>query len=137
MKKPISVKDVMTTAMVTFSEDMELIQASRLLVDHEISGAPVVNEQGHLVGILTERDCFKPTVDARYHDELAGKVREFMTRDVVSVNPDMSVMDLATLFLKNKYRRYPVVSEKKLVGLISRRDVLQSLLHLSGIGKRK
>ncbi|HKK16419.1 MAG TPA: CBS domain-containing protein [Gammaproteobacteria bacterium] len=131
MNKPISVKDAMTTAFVAFNADMDLIEASHSLVVNGISGAPVVNEQGLLVGILTERDCFKTTLNAGYHGELAGKVSDYMTRDVVTVNPDMSLLDLAVLFLKNRYRRYPVVSEKRVVGIISRRDVLNALLTLS------
>ena len=121
----------MTTSIVTFNSDMDLIEASHLLVLHEISGAPVVDKHGLLVGILTERDCFKTTLNAGYHGELAGKVLEYMTRDVKSVTPDMNILDLAVLFLKNKYRRYPVVSENRPIGIISRRDVLKALLTLS------
>ena len=121
----------MTTSIVKFTTDMDLIEASHSLVVHEISGAPVVDEHGNLVGILTERDCFKTTLNAGYHEELAGKVSEYMTCDVVTVAPDMSVLDLAIIFLKNNFRRYPVISENQLVGLISRRDVLNALLKLT------
>ena len=131
MNKPVSVKDFMTTSIVTFTSDMDLLEASHSLVVHGVSGAPVVDEQGLLIGILTERDCFKTTLNAGYHGELAGKVSEYMTREVETVTPDMSILDLAVLFLKNKYRRYPVVSENHLIGIISRRDVLKALLTLS------
>ena len=131
MRKPISVQDAMTTSIVIFKADMDLLEASHSLVVHEVSGAPVVDEQGQLVGILTERDCFKTTLNAGYHGELAGKVSEYMTRDVKTVTPDMSILDLAVLFLKNKYRRYPVVSGNRPIGIVSRRDVLKALLTLS------
>ena len=131
MNKPISVKDVMTTAIVTFTADMDLLEASHSMVVHAVSGAPVVDEQGLRVGILTERDCFKTTLNAGYHGELAGKVSEYMTREVETVSADMSILDLAVLFLRNKYRRYPVVSENHLIGIISRRDVLKALLILA------
>ena len=131
MKKPISVKDAMTTSIITFRADMDLIEASHSLVVHEVSGAPVVDAEGLLVGILTERDCFKTTINAGYHGELAGKVSDYMTHDVETVSPDMNLLDLAVLFLKNKFRRYPVVSENRPIGIISRRDVLRALLALS------
>jgi len=121
----------MTTSIVTVTPDMDILEASRSLVNHGISGAPVVDELGNLVGILTERDCFKITLNAGYFEELGGKVSEFMSRDVETVTPEMSVLDLAELFLRTRYRRYPVVVDNRLVGLISRRDVLKALLDLS------
>lgn len=137
MNKPITVKDVMTTPVVTLNTDMDLTEASHSLVVNEISGAPVMDEHGELVGILTERDCFKATLNAGYHGELAGKVSEYMTCDVVTVTPDMSVLDLAGLFVKNNFRRYPVTSDNQLIGLISRRDVLDALLTLSWVERTK
>ena len=131
MKKSVSVKDIMTTAFIAFNADMDLIEASHSLVVNEISGAPVVDKEGLLVGILTERDCFKTTLNAGYHGELAGKVSDYMTRGAVTVNPDMNILDLAVMFLEYKYRRYPVVLERRPVGIVSRRDVLKALLTLS------
>ena len=107
------------------------MDASQFLVDHHISGAPVVDQQGNMVGILTERDCFKTTLSAGYYDELGGCVSEYMTRDVQTVDPEMSILDIAGLFLRAPFKRYPVVSNGMLVGLISRRDVLRALLSLS------
>lgn len=110
---------------------MDVLDASQFLVDHHISGAPVLDEQGRMVGILTERDCFKTTLSAGYYEELGGRVSEYMSRDIQSVEPDMSILDLAALFLKAPFRRYPVVSEDRLIGLIGRRDVLRALLTLA------
>jgi len=121
----------MRRSPLTLRPDMEIMNASQFLVDHHISGAPVVDEQELMVGILTERDCFKTTLSAGYYEELGGSVSEYMTRDVQSVDPDMSILDLAGLFVRAPFRRYPVVSEDRLIGLISRRDVLKALLTLS------
>ena len=115
----------------TLRPDMDVMDASQFLVDRQISGAPVVDRQGHMVGILTERDCFKTTLSAGYYEELGGRVSEYMTRDVQAVDPEMSILDIARLFLRAPFRRYPVVSEGLLIGLISRRDVLKALLSLS------
>ena len=121
----------MTTSIVTLAPDMDILKASQSLVNHGISGAPVVDDLGNLVGMLTERDCFKITLNAGYFEELGGKVSEFMSRDVETVTPEMSVLDLAELFLRTKYRRYPVIQDNRLIGLISRRDTLKAMLDLS------
>ncbi|NIN34812.1 MAG: CBS domain-containing protein [Gammaproteobacteria bacterium] len=121
----------MTTSIVTLAPDMDILKASQLLVNHGISGAPVVDDLGNLVGMLTERDCFKITLNAGYFEELGGKVSEFMSRDVETVAPEMSVLDLAELFLRTKYRRYPVILDNRLIGLISRRDTLKAMLDLT------
>ena len=131
MNKPSAVKDIMSPSLLVFTPEMDLLDASQLLVYYGVSGAPVVDEHGQLAGILTERDCFKSTLTAGYHGELAGKVAEYMSRVVESVEPDTGILDLAERFLTSKYRRYPVVKDGSLVGIVSRRDVLEALLRLS------
>ena len=118
----------MAANLVTFTPDMDILDAINELVEKKISGASVVDEQGNLVGILSERDCMKVALDASYHGELGGRVAEFMTRDVRTVQSDMSIVDLAELFYSNPLRRYAVFDdENRLVGQISRRDVLRAL----------
>jgi CBS domain-containing protein len=106
---------------------MDILDASHLFLKHNISGAPVVDENGELVGILTVRDCFKCTLNACYYSEFGGKVSDFMTTNVETVNPDTSIPDIAELFLKARYRRFPVMEQGRLIGLISRKDVLRGL----------
>lgn len=120
----------MTATVVILHPDMQILTASHLLVQNKISGAPVMDNQGNLVGMLTERDCFRTTLTAGYYEELGGLVADYMSRDVKTVDPDMSVIDLAQLFLKVPYRRFPVMRNNRLIGLISRRDVLRALLSL-------
>ena len=117
----------MSTKLISLTPDMDILDASHLFLKHDISGAPVVDENGKLVGILTVRDCFKTTLDACYYSEFGGKVSEFMTTDVDTVSPDTSIPDIAEIFLHSRYRRFPVLEEGRLVGLISRKDVLRGL----------
>ena len=131
MTKPITVRDCMSHPVITLELDMDVLDASRTLIDKSISGAPVVDQQGELVGMLTEKDCFKTVLSAGYHGELGGKVSEYMSTDVETVSPDMNVLDLSELFLRSKYRRFPVMSGNKLTGLIGRRDLLKALFTLS------
>jgi len=126
--EPLAGKDFMTAMPVTVSHDTGIFEAIQTLVQNELSGAPVVDLHGNLVGIFSEQDCMKVGLRAAYHNEWTGKVSEFMSHGVKSVDPDMSLVELAEMFLKAPYRGYPVVKDNRLVGQISRRDVLKALL---------
>lgn len=128
----ITAKDFMTTEIVTLAPDMEVLDAMHLLSDNRISGAPVVDTQGNIVGMLTERDCLRTVVIASYHGECcSGSVAGFMSQDISSVDADTSLMDLAELFVKGKYRSYPVLKDGRLLGVISRQDVIRAILELA------
>ena len=129
--KSALVSDYMSGKLVTFSPETSVLDAIHELVRHRIAGAPVVDDGGNLVGMLSELDCLKVALTAGYHGEYGGPVSEFMTPDPVTVEADMSIVDLASLFLESGFRRYPVVKENRLVGQISRRDVLRALETLS------
>lgn len=130
-QKTCYIKDFMSAAVVTFSPDMEIMEAVRLLVEKGISGAPVVDQHGNLVGMLTEHDCIKVALNAGYYGDLGGQVAEFMHPQVETVDVDASILDVAEKFIHNEYRRYPVVDENRLVGQISRHDVLKALMALA------
>lgn len=131
MLKRITVKDYMAANLITFTPDMDILDAINQLVEKKISGASVVDEQGNLVGMLSEKDCMKVALNASYHGEMGGIVSEFMTRDVKTVQADMSIVELAELFYSTPFRRYAVFDEEnRLVGQISRRDVLRALQNL-------
>ena len=117
----------MTTSVLTVTPDTEIMRAIRLLVDEDLSGFPVVNEARMLVGFLTERDVIRVAIQAGYFDEIGGSVSEYMTRDIRTVHPEDSLMDVAELFADSPFRRCPVIEEGRLVGLICRRDVLRAM----------
>ena len=121
------VRDFMKTNPLSISPETEIMRAVHLLVAEDISGLPVTDAQGKLVGILTERDCIAVALQAGYFDELGGCVEQYMTTPVETVEPDSSLMDLAELFARSPFRRCPVVEEGRLVGLICRRDILRAL----------
>lgn len=127
----VTAKDFMTTKVVTLSPEMDSLDAMRLLAQHRISGAPVVDAQGNVVGMLTERDCLRTVVVASYHGECCcGSVSGFMSGDVKSVDADTSLLDIADLFVKSKFRSYPVLKHGRLLGMISRQDVIRAILDL-------
>ncbi|MDH3314482.1 MAG: CBS domain-containing protein [Gammaproteobacteria bacterium] len=130
MLKSVKVRDYMVANLVTLSPDMEILRAIHSLVENHISGAPVVDERGNLVGVLSERDCMRVALNAGYHEEYGGHVDEYMSKNVHTVEADASILELAQRFIDGPYRRFPVVLNNRLVGQISRRDVLRALENL-------
>ena len=128
----VRVRDYMTTRLITFTPEMEVMSAVNLLVKHNISGAPVIDKAGKLVGMLSERDCLNIAFVAAQDTCIAGPVSQFMSTEVITVDPDINLSQLASMFLSKSYRRYPVVEDGKLVGQISRADVLKAINSLCG-----
>jgi len=125
------VKDYMSAQLVKFTPGMDVLDAMHSLVQHRIAGAPVVDDHGHLVGMLSEFDCLKVVLTAGYHGDPGGPVADLMVPDVKTVDAGMSIVDMAELFLESGIRRYPVLKDNRLVGQISRRDVLRALVELT------
>ena len=129
--KSCRVRDYMAGKLTTFKPDTDVLDAIHELVQQRIAGAPVVNDQGELVGMLSELDCMTVALNAGYYGDWGGPVSDYMTPDVESVDADMNIIDLAQKFLQTKYRRFPVLRNNRLVGQISRRDVLRALKELA------
>ncbi len=125
--KSILVKDYMSKTLVTFKPDTSVLDAVHTLVERRIAGAPVVDDAGNLIGMLSELDCLRVVLQAGYHGDYGGPVSDYMTSDVQTVNARMSIVDLAQRFLDSRFRRFPVTDNNRLVGQISRRDVLRAL----------
>jgi CBS domain-containing protein len=106
---------------------MEIMAALNTLVCNNISGAPVLDKAGNLVGMLSERDCLNIAFIAAQDSCVAGPVSQLMSKQVVTVEPDMNLSQLATMFVSASYRRYPVVENGRLIGQISRADVLRAI----------
>jgi CBS domain-containing protein len=131
MSRPASAQDFMTANLITFTADMDVMEAVRILVEKRISGAPVVDQRGNLVGMLSEKDCLRVALSAGYHGDWGGRVEEYMNPNVECVDAQASVLDIAGKFIEGNYRRYPVLKDNRLVGQISRRDVLKALQSLT------
>lgn len=121
----------MSGKLVTFRPDTDVLDAIHELVKHGISGAPVIDDTGNLVGMLSEFDCMKVVLTAGYHGEPGGPVSDLMATDVKTVRAEVSIVDMANIFMQSGLRRYPVINGNRLVGQISRRDVLRALTELS------
>jgi CBS domain-containing protein len=127
MLQTIRVKDYMARRLTTLEPDTEILHAVHTLIRNDIAAAPVIDKDGALIGILTEKDCMRVVLNACYHSEYGGTVEDFMSTEVEVMSPEDSITDAARRFLDKRYHRYPVLDNNRLVGQISRRDVLRAL----------
>jgi CBS domain-containing protein len=111
----IPVKEVMTTKVISFREDTPVEDIATRLSKGRITGAPVVNEDGFVVGIVSEVDVFS---------KRGSTAREIMSSRVISITEETGIDDAAQLLAGERIRRLPVLRHGKLVGLLSRSDVL-------------
>ncbi|NNF51622.1 MAG: CBS domain-containing protein [Gammaproteobacteria bacterium] len=130
MSRVAKVRHYMATDLVTLRPETEILRAVRTLLANDIGAAPVVDGAGNLVGILTERDCMRVVLNAGYHSEYGGRVAEFMSEGVETLDAEDSIVDAAKLFFGQNFRRYPVLDDGQLAGQISRRDVMRALEEL-------
>jgi len=117
----------MAREIVSFAPDTDIHKAIKVLIDKRISGAPVVDAAGNLVGILSKKDCLKVAFAASYHQDLGGRVADYMSTEVETVDSGAGVIGVAERFLGCSYRRFPVVAGGRMVGLISRHDILRAI----------
>lgn len=117
----------MTHDLITVTPDTEITRVVQILIEHDISGLLVVSNDGELLGILTERDCLAAATSAGYYDEWAGPASQYMSTPVQTVASNENLIDVATRMIGSPHRRFPVLEHDRLVGLISRRDVLRAL----------
>jgi CBS domain-containing protein len=128
MLAKISVADYMTERVVSLSKQTNVIDAIKKMLDHKITCAPVIDEQGHLIGMFSEKDGMRVFLESVYDQGVPGKVGDFMTTEIISVDSKSSIVDLAEKFQNSSVRSFPVFNHAKLVGIISRTDVLRALV---------
>ena len=124
MLPTMTARDCMTREVNSVRPDDDVLSAVRVLVENRISGAPVIDNIGNLLGIITEKDCMAIALSAGYHGERGGKVSDFMSTEVVTVDADTPVIEIAEHFATRHFRRLPVLESGRVVGIVSRRDVL-------------
>ena len=120
-------KTVMKTDVISVKKDTEIYEAIRIMVENNVTGLPVVNDDGTLAGVVTEKDVLRLLYDA---EDRQGKVEDFMTTNVVAFEQDDSLIEITESFIQNHFRRVPIVDKGKLVGIISRKDIIAYILKL-------
>jgi CBS domain-containing protein len=147
----IKAKDIMTRDVITVYPDTEIIQAAKLMLDNHLSGMPVVDKEGHLKGIICQSDLMaqqkkiplpsffvlldsaisfasQKNIEAEVKKMAASKVSDAMTPDPITVDPETSLEDIATMMVKHDIHTLPVFDQGGLVGIIGKEDVLRTLM---------
>jgi CBS domain-containing protein len=147
----LKARDMMTRDVVTATPDMEITQAARLLLENHFNGLPVVDDKGRLIGIICQDDLIVqqkklplpslftffdgliPLTSYRSLEKevdkiVASKVSQAMTSDPITIDPETSLEDIATLMVNNNVHTLPVIEGGLLVGIIGKEDVLRTLM---------
>ena len=123
-----TVKSRMKEVAVTLRPDMHVHDAVDMLLKNAVSAGYVLNAEGELVGVLAERDCLDAFIQEKYYDSPTALVEDLMTTEVVSISPDVDILEAARVFSQHKFHHLPVVSGRRLLGDIRRRDVLWTII---------
>jgi CBS domain-containing protein len=124
----LKAKDIMTEDVVNVKKDTPIYEALELFAKHDISGIPVVRKDMILVGVLSEKDVLR--LFYAHEDDEEKTVSDFMTQPAIHFNEDESLLDICDCLANNYFRRVPVTSGGKLVGIISRKDIIDYILQL-------
>jgi len=128
MSRLPTVREFMDRHVQTISPDSDIMEAADFLLEKRVTGALVANSKGELVGILTEYDCLRLlTHGDEHHEAPKGKVKDFMTSKVQTIPPTMDIYYCAGLFMNVSFRRFPVVENGRIVGAITRFDLLRAV----------
>ena len=122
-----SVREHMDQTVHTLSPDTDIMAAIDFLIANKVTGAPVVDPSGAIVGVLTEKDCLQVLAMGSDGEPSRGKVASFMSTNVTTIPPDMNIYYAAGLFLHHSFRRLPVVEKGRLIGAITRFDILRAV----------
>jgi len=123
----LKVKDYMTLKAVTFTPEMSLTAALNKVIRSDHLGGPVIDENERVIGFLSEQDLLDKLVKVSYFCQDTHIVSDCMHKEVLTVSPEMSIIELADMMKVGKPKVYPVVDNGKLVGIITRRDVLRAI----------
>ncbi len=122
------VRDFMANRYATVKPEHSLAAAVRVILEYHQSAAPVVDDQQQLIGLLSEADCMRATLVEGYFNEGVALVKDQMTIDAEFVSADDELASVSEVFLKNNRRMMPVVDAGVLVGILSRKDILNALV---------
>lgn len=124
----ILVKDYMQHNSHAISAKANVEQVVAHLLNCNVTGAPVVDENDEVVGFVSEQDCIKEMLNNAFFCDGPPPVTHIMHKDVLSVTPNTSILEIAETMLQDKPKNYPVVANGKLVGIINRQHILRALM---------
>jgi CBS domain-containing protein len=128
MLKSVEMQDYMLSNPVKMHAEENVFDAIHQIMVYKVSGVCVVDDNDHLIGVLSELDCLRAVLSSVYNDSPVGSVGEYMTKDVISVTLHDNIVDVAADMLKHKHRRRPVIQDDgKLIGQVTCRQLLRAV----------
>jgi CBS domain-containing protein len=147
----MEVKEIMTKDVVSVNRNSTIDEIAQTLIDNNVSGLPVLSDGGYLVGVVTEGDLLRREMSPRlpefinilgaviyyhgverYNEDfkkiLAQTASDIMTEDLITVKEETDISEVARLMLNNNIKQIPVVDGSKLIGIVSRADIVKLLL---------
>ena len=122
-----TVDDYMATDLIVFMPGDDIHTAVKMLLEKRISGAPVVDRRGRLVGVLSKKDCMEVVYSTSYHQEWGGRVEDYMSKEVTTIASGTDIIKAADIFMSSAFRRFPIMKNGRMTGQISRADLLRAL----------
>jgi CBS domain-containing protein len=119
------IETIMTTDVTTVTRHTPITRVLEIMSEHNVTGLPVVNDDMTLVGIISEKDLLALISD---QGDNSAKAEDFMTADIVSFDQDDDLIAICECLTNNHFRRVPIVSQGKLVGIVSRRDIIKYMM---------
>ncbi|MFT5262822.1 MAG: putative transcriptional regulator [Polaribacter sp.] len=134
LNQPPLVEEYMTRDLITFKKDTDINVVIKSLLDNRISGAPVLDDNGQVVGLIDDKDCLNILFGNVYNrlPTTTDTVSNYMSNVMKSISVNQTILDVASVFISSPYKRLLVMDDNnKLVGQISRRDILRAIQELS------
>ena len=130
--KTLLVEDIMSRSLIVFNPNETIHEVMSKFIKYRISGGAVIDEKGDLIGVISEADCMKEVSESRYFNLpiLDKSVSKFMTTKVDTIEASKTIFEAASYFFKTSRRRFPVIDKEKLVGQISRKDIVIATLNM-------
>jgi CBS domain-containing protein len=128
------IRDIMETDVVTVARGTPILEAIETLVKRNFTGLPVVDKKNHVIGVITEKDVLALSIHNKTYDSsmTTAKVEDFMTTDVITVDANEPLKQLCTSLMKHAFRRVPIVEKGKVVGIVSRKDIIAYIMRIKG-----
>lgn len=122
-----TVSEIMRRSIPLLTADMSITDALDKLLASNLSGLPVVDTQRKIIGFLSEQDCIPKLINASYHCDSRVTVNDLMYKEPLTVSPNSDVFELARLMTGPKPKIYPVIEDNKVIGIVTRHQVMQFL----------
>lgn len=122
-----TVDDYMARDLITFFPGDDIHKVVKILLATRFSGAPVVDHKGGLVGVVSKKDCFEVLYNTSYHQDWGGCVEDYMSKEVTTIESGTDIAKAADILMNSTFRRFPILKNGRIVGQISRADLLRAL----------